>query len=183
MYAAWTACDETVAFLLSKGASPDLMDVDGNTALIHAIRSSCSFTIALLAPVTSEGLRKALAFLSKSQSEPTPAVKDLLRKAALDQEAVIWGISCASTFGATKMLKILTKGLTSDLPDEDLVLTHALNSDNPDTVQVILATVGDVSSENIALALTRGRADVVKLFGLTEDYRSIQAAKKGLKQQ
>ena len=33
-------------------------------------------------------------------------------------------------------------------------------------VQVILAFVRDVSSENLALALTRGRADVVNLFGL-----------------
>ena len=55
-------------------------------------------------------------------------------------------------------------------------LTHF--SDNAETVQVVLAFVNNVSSENLALALTRGRADVVNLFGLSEDERSIEDAKK-----
>ena len=57
----------------------------------------------------------------------------------------------------------------------------ALKSDNTETVEVILAFVRDVSSENLALALTRGRADVVNLFGLGEYERSTEAAKKRLK--
>ena len=37
MYAALAAADETVAFLLSKGADPDLMNIQGHTALVFAI--------------------------------------------------------------------------------------------------------------------------------------------------
>ena len=40
---------------------------------------------------------------------------------------------------------------------------------------------GDTIEENLALALIRGRADVVNLFGLGEDERSTEAAKKRLK--
>ena len=56
MSAALGAADETVAFLLSKGASPDLMDKDGQTALVFAIYSSCSSTIDLLA-LPNDGAR------------------------------------------------------------------------------------------------------------------------------
>ena len=59
MCAAEGAADETVAFLLSKGASSDLMDRDGDTALVYAINSRCSDIIDLLAPVTQKGLGRA----------------------------------------------------------------------------------------------------------------------------
>ena len=78
MYAAAEAADETVAFLLSKGASPDLMNKNGNTALGNAIRSMCSSTIDLLAPVTQEGLEGALENFANWPTELTPAIKELL---------------------------------------------------------------------------------------------------------
>ena len=48
------------------------------------------------------------------QTELTPAVQDLLRRAALDQEAVTnsvrgGGVAYAAHYGASSMLKILTK--------------------------------------------------------------------------
>ena len=87
MSAALQANDETVAFLLSRGASPDVLDNSNQTALVFAIMSHCSSTIALLAPVTRKYLASALANLATKQTELTPAIEDLLRRAALDQEA------------------------------------------------------------------------------------------------
>ena len=93
-------------------------------------------------------------------------------------------MKCAAENGATSMLKILTTDWNKNTlhpSDANQLLQLALKSDNAETVQVILAFVSDVSSENLALALTRGRADVVNLFGLGEDERSTEAAKKRLK--
>ena len=184
MSAALGAADETVAFLLSKGASPDLMNKDGQTALVFAIHTMCSTTIDLLAPVTQKGLAEALINLATWQTELTPAVKELLIRASLDQDTLRSGVEHAAQMGATTMLKILTNGWNKNTlhPSEaNNLLKLALTSDNAETVQVILAFVSDVSSENLALALTRGRADVVNLFGLGEDERSTEAAKKRLK--
>ena len=184
MNAAAEAADETVAFLLSKGADPDLMDINGDTALGYAIYSLCSTTIDLLAPVTEKGLGKALVKLSDYKAELTPAVKELLIRASSDREALLMGVAQSAGMGAASMLKILTNGWnrnTLHSSDRNHLLQLALTSDNAETVQVILAFVGDVSSENLALALTRGRADVVNLFGLGEDERSTEAAKKRLK--
>ena len=70
MHAADGASDQTVAFLLSKGASPDLMDKDGDTALVYAIQTSCSSTIDLLAPVTQKG--KVVRFFRPTFPNPLP---------------------------------------------------------------------------------------------------------------
>ena len=51
MSAALHASDETVSYLLSLGASPDVTDVKNRTALMDAIESKCASTINLLAPV------------------------------------------------------------------------------------------------------------------------------------
>ena len=64
MTAAHGGADETVAFLLSKGADPDLMCNNGNTALVVAIQFQRLSTIELLAPVTQKGLRGALENLA-----------------------------------------------------------------------------------------------------------------------
>ena len=85
MQAALRAADQTVAFLLSKGADPDLMNKDGHTALVAAIRSKCSSTIDLLAPVTQKGLGLAQVNLAKWQTELTPAINELLVRASTDQ--------------------------------------------------------------------------------------------------
>ena len=101
MCAASRASDETVAVLLSKGASPDLMCKNNGTALAFAIGSKCSSTIALLAPVTKKGLDSALISLAAYHTELTPAVKDLLRRAASDKDAVKKGVVYATNIGAS----------------------------------------------------------------------------------
>ena len=185
MLAAWGGADETVAFLLSKGASPDLLNNHGQTALVLAIHAMCSSTIDLLAPVTQKCLDSALRNLAAWRTELTPAVKELLIRASSDEEALITGVIWASKMGAASMLKILTNGWDKNTLDPSLAnnfLQIALKSDNADTVQVILTLVSEISSENTNLALTRGRADVVKLFGLGEDEGNREAAKKKLKE-
>ena len=87
IFAASEAADETVAFLLSKGASPDLMNDIGQTALVVAIQTLCLSTIDLLAPVTQKGLGRALQWLFTSQTERTPAVEGLLERARSDDDA------------------------------------------------------------------------------------------------
>ena len=183
--AAVGAADETVALLLSKGASPDLQDMNGHTALMHAIVSQCSSTIGLLAPVKNNCLGDTLGNLALYQIEPTPAVQDFLKRATMDQDALRMGLVKAAQFGASSILKILTKDWNKNnvTPiDGNYLLEKALKSDNAETVEVVLAFVRDVSSENTVLALTRGRADVVELFGHGDDKKSIDTAKKnGLK--
>ena len=110
MSAAVFASDETVAFLLSRGASPDLMENSNATALVAAIQSGCSSTIDLSAPTTKKGLDKALQWLAAYHTELTPAVEELLRRAASDKDAVRMGVGYATNFGAARMLKILTQG-------------------------------------------------------------------------
>ena len=99
MLAATQGADETVAFLLSKGASPHLMDNIEQTALAMAIQSGCSSTIDLLAPVTTECLDKALKWLAPFCTELTPAVEDLLRRAASDKDTVRMGVHYATFNG------------------------------------------------------------------------------------
>ena len=181
-YAATGAADEAVAFLLSEGASPDLMDNKNRTALVDAIQTECSSTIDLLAPVTTKGLDEALAFLAAYHTDLTPAIEDLLRRAASDKDALRMGVTYATNFGAASMLQILTQGWNKDTLDFNIanqLLERALMSDNADTVDIVRAFVPSVSTENTALALTRGRADVLKLFGLE---RNIEATKKWLKE-
>ena len=173
-----------MAFLLSKGANPDLKNKKGKTALVAAIFASWSSTIDLLAPVTRNCLREALGYMAYWQTELTPAVKELMMRASSDKDALKLGVASAAGMGATGMLKILTNDWNRDTihpSDANDLLQLALISDHAETVQVILAFVRGVSSENLALALTRGRADVVKLLGLGEDQISTKAAKKRLK--
>jgi len=87
MSAALGGADEAVAFLLSKGADTDLMCYNGDTALVAAIQFQRLSTIDLLAPVTQKGLGRALQCLAISQTELTPAVKGLLERATLDDDA------------------------------------------------------------------------------------------------
>ena len=156
MYAARVGADETVALLLHKGASPHLMNNSRRTALVYAIQSECSSTIDLLAPVTTKGLDRALANLAAYHTKLTPAVEDLLRRAASDKVASRVGVDYASEYGAASMLKVLTKGWDKDTLDFNLanqLLESALMSDNADTVNTIRAFVPSVSPENIDLAL------------------------------
>ena len=92
MSAAYRGSNETVAFLLSKGASPDLMDGKNDTALVDALKSKCSSTIDLLAPVTAKSLDRALMWLAAYHTELTTVVEDLLRRAASDKDAHRTGV-------------------------------------------------------------------------------------------
>ena len=80
MYAASRAADEAVAFLLSKGANPEIMDKVEMTALAHAILSGSPSTVSILAPVTRKSLDEAIKFLAIKDTELTPEVSDLLRR-------------------------------------------------------------------------------------------------------
>ena len=117
MYAASRASDETVVFLLSKGASPDLMDFTKGTALQVAMNTNCSSTIDLLAPVTTKGLKEALIFVAAYHTDLTPAIEDLLRRAALDKNALMLGVECGCQYGNSRVLKILTRGWDKNMMD------------------------------------------------------------------
>ena len=99
MFAANGAADETVAFLLFKGASPDLINEKGQTAFMFAIHSTCSTTIELLAPVTQNGFEGALVNLAICQTELTPAGKELLVRASSDKVAFRSGMEEAARHG------------------------------------------------------------------------------------
>ena len=91
-----------------------LVDNENYTPLRNAICFQCSFAIALLAPLTTTGIGGAQVNMAIYQTELTPAVQDLLRRAALDQEAVTnsvrgGGVAYAAHYDASSMLKILTK--------------------------------------------------------------------------
>ena len=75
MAAALGAADETVAFLLSKGADPDLVNKKGRTALVFAIQTVCSSTIDLLAPLTQKSLGGALVNMAHWKTELTRGVR------------------------------------------------------------------------------------------------------------
>ena len=82
--------DATVAALLTRGARPDRTDDHGNTALLAAIQSGVSSTIALLAPVTNTGLENALQLLARDQvSMSPPATRELVERAARDPETAL----------------------------------------------------------------------------------------------
>ena len=100
MAAALGAADEAVAFLLSKGASPDFIDKDGKTALLGAIQASCSSTIDLLAPVTQKRLGSALMFLATWTPELTRAKKELLIRASSHEVSLSLGVKHAAQMGA-----------------------------------------------------------------------------------
>ena len=110
MEAAQSGSDETVVFLLSKGADPNLMNNKGQNALDFAIQSMCSSTIDLLAPVTQKGLGSAIQCLAIWQTELTPAVKELLIRTSSEMETLVKGVVEAAGMGATSMLKIMTNG-------------------------------------------------------------------------
>ena len=182
MEAARVGADNMVTFLLSVGADPDLTDILDKTALIHAIDNKCHSTIALLAPLTRKSYGAVLASLARSQPpEMTHPLQDLITRAAMDPEAVRIGLYYATTFGAAGLLKMLTDKRLFGSEDANSLLENAVNSDDAETVKVVLGLTREVSSENIELALTRGREDVVHLLGMGDDHCGIEIHKKWLK--
>ena len=62
-----------------------------------------------MAPVTKTGLGRTLAILAMYRKEPSPAVTELMRRAALDEDTFMMGVFNAVLYGAVSMLKILTE--------------------------------------------------------------------------
>ena len=164
MAAALTGSDATVAALLARGARPDSTDDNGQTALVAAIQSGVSLTIALLAPVTNTGLGKALGFLARDQvSMSPPATRELVERAARDPETALEGLEWAVMWGAGEMVEILTQGWTSDSLNVQLaqkLLRDAVLSDCRKTCGAILALCQSVPVEVVELAVQRGMEDV-----------------------
>ena len=99
MSAALHASDQTISYLLSLGASPDVTDVKNRTALMDAIESKCVSTINLLAPVTKVNLEGALELLASS-CIITDEVTTLVQRAAQEREVAVRGLFSASKFGS-----------------------------------------------------------------------------------
>ena len=188
MYAASRAADEAVAFLLSKGANPEIMDKVEMTALAHAILSGSPSTVSILAPVTRKSLDEAIKFLAIKDTELTPEVSDLLRR----ENTGKW-LHIAATYGATGMVNILTECWMRNAlppvvaekcidPDQCHLLKHALMSDNAASVETILNHTSSICSTNICFALKRGNSDVINLLGMGEDEKTIEANKLQLKE-
>ena len=62
--------------------------------------------------MTTKGLDVAVKYFAGYQRDVTPAVEDILRRAALnkDEDTVRMGVRSATVYGATSMLKVLTYG-------------------------------------------------------------------------
>ena len=69
MDAALHAADETIHLLLCKGSDPDATDSQGYSALVAAIISRSTSTIAILAPLTKTAVEKAFRGLAEHQLE------------------------------------------------------------------------------------------------------------------
>ena len=103
MSAALHASDQTISYLLSLGASPNVTDVENRTALMDAIESRCVSTINLLAPVTKMNLEGALELLASS-CIITDEVTTLVQRAAQEREVAVKGLFSASKFGSIAMI-------------------------------------------------------------------------------
>ena len=167
MLAALSAADETVAALLACSANPKKTSSAGNTALMLAIRSGCSSTIGLLAPVTSTGMGEALEKLAREQVAVTPDIRQLVEKAAEDQEAGRRGLEAAVKYGHVDIVKLLIEKMVEQPLPESLtrrLLEEAVMSDSSSTCAAVLAVSKSVPEQVKELARKRGRKEVVRVF-------------------
>ena len=94
--------------------------------------------------MTTQGLDEAVKSLAFSHTELTPAVEDLLRRAASDEDVLLKGVAYAAIFGAARIMKILTQGWAKDTLDfnrANQLLERAVMSDNANTVDTVRAFV------------------------------------------
>ena len=167
MDAALQAADETVAALLAYPADPNYKDAAGDTALIYAIQSGCPSTMSLLAPVTSTGLGAALEYLAREQVPVTPDIRQLVERAAKDQEAGRRGLEEAVKFGHVDIVELLLENMARQPLPESLtmrLLEEAVMSDSSDTCAAVLAVSKSVPEQVKELARKRGRNEVVRVF-------------------
>ena len=104
MQAALNASDETVSFLLSQGASPNKPAANGHNALVFAIQSKCLTTINLLAPLTHTYLGGVLVRLAKDKVDITADIKELVKRAAQDNDTALEGFLAAEMFGSSELI-------------------------------------------------------------------------------
>ena len=167
MDAALSAADETVAALLACSANPNKTNSAGSTALMLAIQSGCSSTIGLLAPETSTGLGAALEKLAREQVPVTPDIRQLVEKAAKDQEAGRKGLEAAVKYGHVDIVKLLIEKMVEQPLPESLtrrLLEEAVMSDSSSTCAAVLAVSKSVPEQVKELARKRGRKEVVRVF-------------------
>ena len=168
MSAAFSASDETVSSLLSWGANPDETDANGDPALIFAIRSKCSTTINLLAPLTQANLGGALRMLVKENIKlTTEELRQLLERMAKDKEATIKGLEAAAMFGSNNMVAMIaehTRDHSIFEDKNDSIWIDAVKSDSEATVSALLLLLPNPPLEVITLARERGVPGVVRML-------------------
>ena len=168
MIAALSAQDETISLLLSMGASPEMTNDYGDTALICAIQSKCETTINLLAPVTQVTLGGALRWLAINKIEVmTGELRQLVERAAQDREAAIEGLEVAAMFGVSLMIEMIaqyTKDHSIFEAKKFDVWMEAVKSDSEATVSALLPLLPNPPLEAITLARKRGVPGVVRLL-------------------
>ena len=104
MQAALNTSNETVLFLLSQGASPNKSSANGRNALVFAIQSKCLITINLLAPWTHTYLGGVLVRLAKDKVDITADIKELVKRAAQDNDTALEGFLAAEMFGSSELI-------------------------------------------------------------------------------
>ena len=163
MLAAMGASDETVSSLLSWGASPDKISA---TALSFDIQSKCETTINLLVPVSQVNLGEALCWLSSEKIElKTGELKQLVKRATQDRDAVIIGLYHAARFGSIQMIAMIAKHTRDHSIIEENkqdIWVEAVMSDSQATISALLDILPNPPLEAITLARERGVPGVVK---------------------
>ena len=122
----------------------------------------------LLAPVTSTGLGEALVLLAREQVPVTPDIRELVERAAKDQEAGRRGLEEAVKFGHTDMVKLLIENMDEQPLPESLtekLLEEAVMSDSSSTCAAVLAVSKSVPEQVKELARKRGRREVIRVLG------------------
>ena len=189
MAAALAGADETVSLLLSKGANPDLTDVNEESALAFSIESQCHSTFSILAPRTKNIDKSLWSLLFVFQADRNPSTEELVKRVTHHNEVTCLESSSfllkrAAEFGVASVVALLTKGLEGKTlldPQANSIMTLAIMSDDAETVANVRNFTSVLTPEHIMLALQRGRADVLKLFSFDEEKPSVEAAKLRLK--
>ena len=89
MYAAHCDGSEAVEELLQRGANPNALNRDGDTALTLALSENSSSVISMLAAVTRAGATRLLKVLGERKMELTEPIKDFIERAGEDDQDVL----------------------------------------------------------------------------------------------
>ena len=107
------------------------------TAALHAadetVVALLACTMRLLAPVTYTGLGEALVKLAREQVPVTPDIRELVERAAKDQEAGRKGLEAAVKYGRADIVELLIEKMVEQPLPESLterLLEQAVMSDS-----------------------------------------------------